>query len=90
MDSPEEELLKAMIPVVETLTRLIYEHHGAGCCMHITTDDGNIEDVHVQHCLKIAVTAEHMHCIALASLLLTIPESMREDAMQVPMDARED
>lgn len=88
--SSEEELLKAMIPVVEVLTRLIYEHHGAGCCMHIVTDDGNLEDVHVQHCLKSAYLSDHFHCMSLAALLLTIPEDMREDALQTPMGDRGD
>lgn len=88
--SPEDELLAAMIPVVEVLQRLIYEQHAAGCCMHITTDDGNIEDDHVRYCFDTAVRADHFHCASLAALLLTIPESMRDDALQVPMDARGD
>ena len=80
----DRSLLKAMIPIVEVLTGLIYDQHSAGCCMHIVTDDGNIEDEHVRFCHTQAVRADHFHCAALAALLLTIPESMRNEAMQVP------
>lgn len=76
-----EERAAALKPAARELVRSIYDRHGAGCCMHIVTDDGNIEDRDVQHCLAFVMKNECHECIALAALLLTIPESLRDETM---------
>lgn len=77
---------EAFKPAAVELVQSIYVRHGAGCCMHIVTDDGNIEDGDVQHCLEFAMKRGCPECIALAALLLTIPESLRNETMGMESD----
>jgi hypothetical protein len=50
---------------------------GAGCCLHIVLDDGNIQDDHVQYCLEKARLANHPNCVALAEALLSMSKTQR-------------
>jgi len=49
--------------------------------MHIATDDGNIKDCDLLHCLSFAMRRECYECVALAGMLLTIPERLRDSTM---------
>lgn len=47
------------------LARAIYDKHAAGCCWHITLDDGNVKDDSVEFCAKNAAERKCAVCLAL-------------------------
>jgi len=53
---------------VSRLTDQLYNRHSAGCCLHIVTDDFNIQDSHVEFCMKYAEEQGHRQCFELAQL----------------------
>lgn len=56
----------------------IYAGHGAGCCLHIVTDDGNVEADSVRYCLAQAKKRQHPECVKVANMLLALKEPQRE------------
>lgn len=80
---------------VRELTDDLYSGHmkGAGCCLHILTDDCNIEDSSVDFCIKWAEEAiskgrdsygnTHEDCLALAKLYREL--TVRERAIVLNM-----
>jgi len=58
------------IQKIRELTQALYEEpgKGTGCCLHIVTDDGNIEDSHVNLCVCQAEEKGHTDCLALAKM----------------------
>lgn len=60
-------------------TKAIYarDNGGAGCCLHIVTDDGNVESGHVEACLNRAIAEGHADCEALARLLSGMSKTQR-------------
>lgn len=62
---------------VATLDRELYTLSGAGCCLHVLTDDGNVDDGTADFCIQWAVKAGHTFCEHLARLIRTMPESDR-------------
>jgi hypothetical protein len=68
----EAERLRAI-----ELVRRIYARHMAGCCMHIVTDDDNLEDSSVQFCLDCARENNCAECVELATLMLKMKRTQR-------------
>ena len=77
--------LEAVLDAINDL----YTGHSAGCCLHITTDDFNIEDSSVDFCLdrakeKVAKGRDergntHDDCLALAKTIRAL--TLRERAV---------
>jgi len=44
---------------IKQLVDQIYDRHCAGCCLHITLDDGSVDDDHLDLCLKVAHENQH-------------------------------
>jgi hypothetical protein len=68
---------KPTVPEVLPLVQAVYRRHSGGCCLHIVTDDGNVEDEHVTYCLEYAKEQAHPDCIAAAELLLRMSKTQR-------------
>ena len=68
---------KPTVPEVLPLVRAIYERHCAGCCLHIMTDDGNVEQDSAEFCLQWAIERGHEDCIAAARLLVQMSPTQR-------------
>jgi len=69
---PQVEMIKA----VELLDD-IYRSEGAGCCMHIVTDDLNLKDSDIQFCLEQAVPDGCEKCERLARWMLRMSATQR-------------
>lgn len=65
------------IRTLQPLAQLIYNRHSGGCCLHIVLDDGNVDNDHVEFCLKEASVNEHQDCFALAVLLRECSRTQR-------------
>lgn len=70
---------KPTLPEVLPLIRAVYgrEGGGGGCCLHILTEDGNVENSHVHFCLERAREQNHADCIAAAEMLLKMTKTQR-------------
>lgn len=83
---------KKMDDVVSLVRALYASPAGAsGCCLHIALDDHNLEDDHLDFCLKRAQAAGHAKCERIAGLLLSISEAEREavaDSKRCPSHSR--
>jgi hypothetical protein len=62
----------------------LYEDNCVGCCMHIVTDDFNIEDEHVQFCIDYAKRKNHALCLEIGERLLELTEEERRVVLNVP------
>ena len=56
-------------PKISGLIWQIYQQSNVGCCLHITLDDGNIEDTHIDFCMENAIKNKHSICLELAQKL---------------------
>lgn len=65
------------VPDVLPLLEAIYADHPAGCCLHILTDDYNVDDGHARFCLQEAIESDHPTCISAAEMLLRMTETQR-------------
>lgn len=70
---------KPSVPDIAPWCAALYasENGGAGCCLHITLDDNNIEDHSVEFCIQTAVEIEHWHCAMLARALRSMSKTQR-------------
>lgn len=59
------------------LAKAVYQRHCAGCCAHIVTDDGNIEQDCVNWALARAQEQQHPDCIALLEMLARMSSTQR-------------
>ena len=57
---------------VAPLAHILMDGAPTGCCLHITLDDGNVEDSHVRSCLGYAVEVGHPACYMLALIRLAM------------------
>lgn len=64
-------------PEVIQLAKKLYEDHCAGCCLHITLDDGNVRDSDVEFCMKRAIEKAHPLCQEIAGKLLLMTKTQR-------------
>lgn len=70
---------KPTVPEVLPLVRDLYgtEHGGAGGCLHIVLDDGNVEDHSVAFCVDYAMENDCNQCESLARLLMRMSRTQR-------------
>lgn len=68
---------KPTVAEVVPLASAIYRRHGAGCCLHITLDDGNLRDADVKFCLDHAEKVGHVECAEVARKLLAMSKTQR-------------
>lgn len=69
--------------LVADFVRNLDKRSGSGCCLHIVTDDFNIDDGHVQFCLDEARKAVHPECEALAGYLLDLSREERGSVLAI-------
>lgn len=65
------------VPDVLPLVREIYERHCAGCCLHIVTDDGNVEQHSAESCVEWAREQGHEDCLRAAEILAQMTPTQR-------------
>jgi len=69
---------KPTIHEVWPLVRELYSRHGAGCCLHIVLDDGNVMDDDVRFCIEWADKEGCKPCAELGQLLLRMSRTQRK------------
>lgn len=71
--------VKPTVPEVAPLVRALYARWGggAGCCLHVVLDDGNVEDSFVDHCIESARELGHGDCLLLGYLLRDMSKTQR-------------
>jgi hypothetical protein len=74
VDKPRD---RPTVPDVLPLVRAIYERHCAGCCLHIITDDGNVEQHSADFCVECARERGHDDCLRAAELLAQMTSTQR-------------
>lgn len=82
--------MKPTVLDVLPLVRAIYKRHVTGCCLHILTDDGNVENQDAQFCLEQARASGHADCLAAAELLAQMTKTQRlKVSRSAPREASE-
>ena len=76
--------MKPAIPQALPLVRAVYRRHAAGCCLHILTDDGNVEHTDAHFCLDLARREGHSDCIAAAEMLVRMSRTQRRKIAAAP------
>jgi hypothetical protein len=74
VDKPRD---RPTVPDVLPLVRSIYTRHCAGCCLHILTDDCNVDDDSAAFCLETARERGHAECITAAEMLVQMTTTQR-------------
>lgn len=74
IDKPRE---RPTVPDVLPLLQAMYQRHCGGCCLHIVTDDDNVEDDHMRWALDYARAQGHPDCIAAAEMLAQMTATQR-------------
>ena len=64
-------------PKISGLIWQVYQQSSVGCCLHITLDDGNIEDTHIDFCLEESTKNNHSICLELAKELRKLSRHTR-------------
>jgi hypothetical protein len=72
---------------VKKMMEQLYERSSVGCCLHITTDDGNLEDHHVQFCIEEAQRTGHPSCERLAREILAMDMPSRAKLLGIQLCA---
>lgn len=75
MSAPRDVILT--VADVRPYLRQLYDEHPAGCCLHIVTDDGNLEHGDVEFCMNEAEENGHDLCLALAIAIRSLSFSQR-------------
>ena len=65
------------VPDVLSLVNAVYQRHAAGCCLHILTDDGNVEQGHADFCVEQAREQGHDDCLKAAEMLAKMTKTQR-------------
>ena len=83
---------KPTVPEVAPLVRAYYAKpgNGAGGCLHVVLDDGNVEDEFVQDALELARKEGDDDGVALAGLLLRMSRTQRRKLSRIACDPRLD
>lgn len=71
------------VPDLVPLIAAVYANHGAGCCLHVVTDDGNWECA--EFVLGYAREQGHPACIAAAEMMVQMTESQISRATERAM-----
>lgn len=74
IDKPRD---RPTVPDVLPLVQAVYRRHCAGCCLHIVTDDCNVDQDSADYCLQRAQEQGHADCLAAAELLVQMTETQR-------------
>lgn len=61
---------------------------GAGCCLHILTDDGNYGRANAEFCLNYALEAGHDECAAVALALVRATPTQQRKAVRLAHTSR--
>ena len=69
---------KPTILEVLPLVQAVYARHCAGCCLHIVTDDGNVDQGCAEFCLEQARKSGHVDCLAAAEQLVLMSPTQRK------------
>lgn len=77
---------KPTVPDVAPVVRALYLMCGAGCCLHVVLDDGNVETDSVRWCGQWATSQGHRGCGALADVLLRCSTTQRIKLARAPYD----
>ncbi len=78
--------LAANRPVITSALKKRFIEYGIGTCwrsLHITMDDGNIDNHHVEFCLKDALAKGDTEGAALAEILLKMSKTQRRKLRRV-------
>lgn len=80
---PDKPAGRPTVPEGAELVRAVYarEGGGAGCCLHILTDDGNVSESDAAWVLEYAQEHGHQDCIAAARALAAMTVSQRRRAI---------
>lgn len=76
--------MKPTLPEVLPLVCAVYRRHGAGCCLHIVMDDGNVGDGSARFSLALAQVKGHADCIAAAEMLVQMSKTQRRKIAAMP------
>lgn len=68
----------AAVPLIQT----IYDRNSVGCCLHVVTDDGNIDDASVDWCLQYAIERDCDECAQCAQVLRSMSPTARRKAIR--------
>lgn len=80
----EEEAVLGTEPFYEWVlaairaARRVYETSRTGCCLHITLDDGNVEDHSLDFCHEEATKKNHKECLVAVATLRPLSINMRK------------
>lgn len=74
----ERPTLAHLMPLVDH----IYLRDTQGCCLHLVTDDDNVETSNVAFCYRRAVEQHHRDCELAARLLLSMTRTQRHQAYE--------
>jgi hypothetical protein len=71
---------KPTVPEVVSAVRALYASPGggAGCCLHVVLEDGNVENHSVEFSIEWAERHGHGSCAALARALRSMSKTQRE------------
>jgi len=70
-------MIKPTVEEVLPLVKELYERNGAGGCLHIVLDDGNLDDHNVEFCIRWAEDQSCPRCVTLGNLLYKMEYSGR-------------
>lgn len=76
IDKPRD---RPNVPDALPLVRAVYKRHCAGCCLHIVTDDCNVEQDDAEFCLAQARELGHTDCLAAATMLVQMTPTQRRE-----------
>lgn len=65
------------VPDVLPFIRSIYARNVAGCCLHVVTDDYNVDDDFVEHSIERARELGHADCLKAAEMLAAMTTTQR-------------
>lgn len=68
---PERPKVPDLVPLIQA----VYRRHAAGCCLHVVTDDRNLERSNVEFVLDWARRAGHPDCVAAAEMMQRMTRS---------------
>lgn len=74
---PDRPRDRPQVPDVQPLVTALYKVHGAGCCLHLALDDGNLDADSIRYCLGYAKENGHGGCVRIAEMLLQMTPTQR-------------
>jgi len=84
---PRSQVRPKTVPLhvrARLMVEQLYQRSGAGCCLHIITDDFNVQDQHAAFCLDYAEKQGHRQCYELAKLFIHMSPKERAQTLGLP------